>query len=120
MVTIKGTSLHRIAMVTKARTRGNAPAEGSSSSQRSLSSVVVDFYFDPSTNLLVKSVSVVRLPGAGTENFLRVLTYADYRQVNNVLLPFQIKESLSGEPQWVLNLSQVEFTSNTNPTVFDF
>ncbi len=81
---------------------------------------VIDFYFDVNSHLLVKTASVIRLEGQGTQNFIRVITYSDYRQADNVLIPFRMEESLNGEPQWVLQFVQVQLTPNLSPSDFDF
>lgn len=87
--------------------------------QRSPTSVI-DFYFDPESHLLTKSATMIRLPGQGIEEFLRILSYGNYQNVQGALVPLQIKESLNGEPQWVLTLTQVQLTSDIDSSEFAF
>jgi hypothetical protein len=115
VIEIDGAQLHRISIVVPP-IRGVADTPIS----KRVALQTIDFYFDPKTYLLIKTVSVVRLQGQGTQNFLRVITYSDYRQADNTLIPFRMEESLNGEPQWVLQLAQVQLTSAISLNDFDF
>lgn len=81
---------------------------------------VVDFYFDPQSHLLIKSVDTVTLPKSTNQAYLRCITYADYREVDGVLVPFQLSESLNGQQEWVLQLNDVKLSTSLRAVDFHF
>lgn len=112
---VEGTTLHRVSMeFMPTKKVANAPATNVDPPQ------VIDFYFDPKSHLLLKTVSVVRLEGQAMQNFIRVITYSDYRETDKTLIPYRMDESLNGEPEWSLQLAQVQLTSKSNQNDFDF
>ncbi|NYF81313.1 hypothetical protein [Granulicella arctica] len=110
---IEGVQLHRITMEWP-------QAQASLSANVAHSGSVIDFYFDPTSHLLMKSATVARINGVGNQDFLRVISYSDYRKVNGVLLPFHYEESLGGQPQWVLQLTEASFDMTLQPSDFSF
>lgn len=104
-------SLHRITVE-----RYFSPA----SKSRPLKTLATDLYFDPQTHLLAKSVNSVQIDGAGNNRFLRVITYEDYRPINGLMLPFRFIQTLDGQKQWTLQLSEVELGPNQPATFFQF
>lgn len=87
---------------------------------RSHTTSVIDFYFDSSTHLLLKSVTLIRIAGARYQNFVRTVTYGNYQNVNGTLLPFNYQESLNGEPTWSLQLTQVQINGRIADSNFRF
>lgn len=67
LVTVEGRSLHRITYET---TTTNA-----SEIVQKQNAVVTDFYFDPAAHLLIKSANSIRADGAGSTDFICVITY---------------------------------------------
>jgi hypothetical protein len=82
--------------------------------------VATDLYFDGTTHLLVKSVNAIRINGSGNNDFLREITYDDYRSVGNILIPFRYTQTLNGQNQWVLQLSEVQLNPIIKATFFEF
>ncbi|MDQ2843739.1 MAG: hypothetical protein M3Y72_22395 [Acidobacteriota bacterium] len=82
--------------------------------------VATDFYFDPTSHFLVKSANSIRIDGAGNNNFLRVITYADYRKVGNSMVPFSYTQTLDGRKQWTLQITEVQLNPTLNSTFFEF
>lgn len=107
LATIRKVSLHRITVE-----RRLFPAQKKS--------VVTDFYFDPQTHLLVKSVNSIRVDGTGNNAFLRVITYEDYRRVDGVMIPFRFTQTLDGQKQWTLQLSDVQLKVDQPSTFLEF
>jgi hypothetical protein len=84
------------------------------------STTATDLYFDPSTHLLIKSATVIRITGARNQDFLRVISYSDYQKIGETLIPFHYQESLSGQPQWTLQLTEANFETTLKPSFFTF
>jgi hypothetical protein len=81
---------------------------------------VVDLYFDTSTHLLIKSAANIQLDSADRSRYIQVLTYQDYRKVQSGLVAFRFHQSLNGQPQWTLQLSDVNLAPDSNTSDFYF
>ena len=66
--------------------------------------VQADFYFDPTTFLLDRVATPIRLPGS-INTLLQVTEYGSYQTASGTLVPFSIKQSIDGQPQWILTLT---------------
>ena len=84
------------------------------------STTATDLYFDPSTHLLVKSATSVMVTGTHGQDFLRVISYSDYQKVGGTMIPFHYEESLSGQLQWTLQLTQASYETPLQPSDFIF
>jgi hypothetical protein len=112
-VQIEGRTLHRITVaepLVQTQQTVTAPSRLS----------VVDLYFDKSTHLLIKSAADIQLDSADRSRYVEVLTYDDYRKVQSGLVAFRFHQSLNGQPQWTLQLSDVNLTPDTNTADFYF
>ncbi|WP_442300008.1 hypothetical protein [Terriglobus sp. 2YAB30_2] len=101
---IDGMSLHRVTIEQPLTPRKN---------------IATDLYFDPQTHLLVKTANAIRPNGAQSE-LLRVITYGDYRPVDGVMIPFLYTQSLDGQKQWTIQLSEVQLNPNIQSNYFEF
>jgi hypothetical protein len=81
---------------------------------------VLDLYFDPGSHLLIKSAEQAQLDSNDREHYLRVTTYADYRQVDGMLIPYQYSQTLNGQKQWTLNLAEVNLRPSLDASYFLF
>jgi hypothetical protein len=81
---------------------------------------VVDLYFDPSTHLLVKSMAAVQLDTSDRQRYLQAVTYGDYRPVDGIQLPFSYSQTLNGQRQWSLQLTNVQLNSGIDISLFTF
>jgi hypothetical protein len=90
------------------------------SSNGPIPTVATDLYFDPSSNLLLLSVDNLRVKENPNKLFQRVTSYGNYQLLSGVLFPTTIQQTVDGQPQWTLQISQV--TTNTNPSdsTFEF
>ncbi len=118
MQSVGGSSLHRISVV-QALPHGTSKGNPSPSITPPIFAVT-DLYFDPASNLLIKSVANLRLGGSGNEEFLECVTYDDYREVQGTQVPFRYTETLNGQLQWTLQLDTVTLNSGVQPTIFTF
>jgi hypothetical protein len=75
--------------------------------------VSADLYFDPATHLLVLSVEDVRFVQSSYRLFRRVTSYSNYQAIGPIILPTTIQQTIDGQIQWTLQISQA--TTNTNP-----
>ena len=82
--------------------------------------VATDLYFDPTSHLLVKSANSIRVAGSGKNEFLRVITYEDYRQVGDSMIPFRYTQTLNGQEQWILQFSDVQLNPDLPASLFEF
>lgn len=80
--------------------------------------VATDLYFDPNTHLLLYSVDALSFSSSPNQTFSRITSYGGYQAFNGVLIPSTIGQSLNGQLEWTLQLSQV--TTDTNPPVSTF
>ena len=102
---INGSTLHRMTF--------EFPTALPEENEQRRRTVATDLYFDSTTHFLMKSANLIRINGAGNHDFLRVVTYEDYRKVGNSMIPFRFTQTLNGQKQWILQLSDVQL----NPAV---
>ena len=69
--------------------------------------------------LLLKSSAFVTFAGTRSR-LLQCVTYDDYRQAGDSMVPYKFSESLDGQLQWVLQLSQVQTASSLKQSDFFF
>lgn len=81
---------------------------------------VIDLYFDPATHLLAKSAVYDTVARSRNIPFLFVVSYADYRNVGNVLVPFRYSETMEGQPYRTVQLSTVALTPPLTVQDFQF
>ena len=112
MTSVDGKQLHR--MTVENQTIGRNPVT------KSPQTIAMDLYFDPSTHLLIKSVSNELLTSGHSASFLRVVTYSDYRLVEGALIPFHYAESMDGELYWTLQLTAVQLNPTFDAKYFQF
>lgn len=110
IVQVDNRPLHRLSSEVALR---NRESNGSGHDEN----VVTDFYFDPTSHLLVKSATLLKVPGTSALA-LRVVTYDDYRAVDGTQIPFRYVETLNGSRQWSLQLNSVQLRSDLDPTTF--
>jgi hypothetical protein len=82
--------------------------------------LTTDLYFDNQSHLLVKSVEMIRLSETGPAKALRVITYSDYRQAGQALVPYKYTETLNGQFIWSLGVSDVSFLDVHEQSYFHF
>jgi hypothetical protein len=111
-VLIEGKPLHRLT-IEEPVFAGTTPT---SSDQVS----TTDFYFDPTSNLLVKSVGNVQLDSLDRERYVQAITYGDYRTVDNMLLPFAYSQTLNGQRLWSLQLTAIQLKPTVESSYFQF
>lgn len=133
MVSVNGRQFQRITLEVPAAGMVLNPLNSSTGGSASSSSpqnqpnsiqkqqdIATDLYFDPSTHLLIKSVDAVLVVGTGSEKYIRAMTYGDYRQVNGSMIPFLYRLTLNGQPEWQLQLNQVEVNTSLTESQFQF
>ena len=118
LMTVEGTPLHRIT-VERPVSAAYPPAASMPMREKLQQDVVTDFYFDPSTHLLRKSVATIQVPGA-KDKLLECVTYDDYRRVDGEMVAFRYRKTLNGQSQWTLQLNQVQPTPNQPQSYFAF
>jgi hypothetical protein len=79
-----------------------------------------DLYFDPTSNLLIKSVGYIQLTSLDRERYIQAITYSDYRTVDNMLLPFAYSQTLNGQRMWSLQLASVQLKPAVDHSYFQF
>jgi hypothetical protein len=75
--------------------------------------VSTDLYFDPATHLLALSVEDIRFVESPYRLFRRVTSYSNYQTIGAITLPANIQQTIDGQLQWTLQITQA--TTNTNP-----
>jgi hypothetical protein len=82
--------------------------------------VATDLYFEPNTHLLLYSVDSLAFSNVSGAALLRVTSYSDYQKFGSLLVPATIQQSLNGQAQWSLQLSQVQINQNPPVGTFSF
>jgi hypothetical protein len=84
-----------------------------------LPNVVTDVLIDHQT-LTILAVEDTLYPNGNTRNsFQHRLTYSDYRPIAGVLVPFSIKEEISQQLTWGLQLDSFEPNSGVSDSQFE-
>ena len=115
MLSVDGKMLHRISV--EHPLGAAATPNSSSENAHPPVGVVTDFYLDPVSHLLIKSVASIQLSGLRAQ-FLQCTTYSDYRKVSGSLVPFRFEQSLNGQIEWVLQLNAVELNTGIQQSSF--
>ena len=100
---LEGTTLRRISVEVAIPQKDLFPYEKEDRS-------VVDMYFDPATHLLMKTASLVPIPGSSRTVLLKVNNYSGYQRTGRFLLPTTIDETINGQTIWKLVLSSLDVT----------
>jgi hypothetical protein len=109
---VDGRPSYRIRVVRIAASRNDEVALG-------LPNVVTDVLIDQQT-LTILSVEDTLHPNRNTrDSFQHRLTYSDYRLVAGVLVPFSIKEEISQQLTWGLQLDSFEPNSGVSDSQFE-
>ncbi len=111
--TVDGTTLRRISVETS-WPDGETDASGASMT------AVTDLYFDPQTHLLIKSATAVLGSDVSPEQYLRVVTYGDYRATDGMQIPYRYSETLNGQSLWTLQLSHIQLNQGLSQASFHF
>jgi hypothetical protein len=110
--TVEGRALHRITIITPIRT-------SSPSAEQSASSLVASsFYFDPATHRLLKSIGQIPYASGNLPKMLKVITYGDYRKVQDIVAPFLITETNNGQLGMTFKLSNLSTTNGHDKAFF--
>ncbi len=78
----------------------------------------MDFYIDPGTFLIVKTQDNVYPQRNSQEPYAHELFFSDYRTVNGVSVPYAVKERISAQQTWALQLNSIAL--NTGLSDADF
>jgi hypothetical protein len=111
-LTIDQNTLHRITLLEKTTSDTTLAESGVV--------IVTDVYFDTTTHLLKMSASSVHLTPSDLQTYMIVTSYSDYRKVEDCLIPFNYSQSLNGQHQWSLQLSDVNLNPNIDSSYFTF
>lgn len=104
-VQIAGQVLHRITVSEEI-----APGERTS----------VDLYFEQGSHLLVKSAALSRIDARDPNQYFIVTSYEDYRKVEGALIPHRYTETINGQLQWRLQMTDVSLAPNVDNAYFQF
>jgi len=112
LVNIEGIQLHRITY--------EYGSIGKNSLTHARNTAAIDFYFSPTSHLLVKSSASVLIDGTPRSHFLVVDTYSDYREVGSSMVPFRYTEIIDGQLSRTLQLTNVQLDPTLDSSYFDF
>lgn len=113
MVSVDGVSLHRITV--EWPWEGN-PLDANGNARTS----VVDFYFNPQTHLLMKTVNAVIGSMESPAQLLRAISYDDYRVADGIKVPYQYRQTLNGQLLWTLQLNEIQLHIGLANSSFQF
>ena len=113
IVEVEGARLHKVTFIRPLFT-------GSRNSQPPAQPLITDFFFNPTSHLLIKSVDAILLNQNSTARHLRVITYSDYRPVSGAMIPFCYRETTDGRLAWSLQFNNITAGSNHGAEYFRF
>lgn len=113
LITCDNTVLHRVSLEIP------LPAHEMTSGAKGRQAVI-DFYFDPSSHMLMKSASMIAINGSSKLQLFRVTKYASYRRSGGISIPTDISESVNGQAIWAMNISEIDTTSESPSKNFLF
>jgi hypothetical protein len=111
LVTIETRSLHRITVIETVLLDSLHSQSGTG---------VLDLYFDPMSHFLIKSAQYVQLDSGDRAHYLQVVSYSNYQAVEGVQIPFTISQTLNGQKQWAMNLTEVNLHPTLDKSYFRF
>lgn len=79
---------------------------------------ITDYFVDPATNLLVKTVDSTHPVESLTESYPHEIDFENYAPVSGVSVPTLVREKVGGQTVWELRLSSISF--NTGLSDLDF
>jgi hypothetical protein len=82
--------------------------------------VSASFYFNSTSNLLEKGVFVGHSAGDRSLQYLKVMTYGDYRKDQSVLLPHLYSETIDGQLTMSIKVTNTSITSSHDEAYFSF
>jgi hypothetical protein len=113
IVEVEGARLHKVTFIRPLFSE-------SRSAQPPAPPLITDFFFDPTSHLLIKSVDAIVLNPNSSARHLRVITYDDYRPVSGAIIPFRYTETVDGRSAWSLQFTNVTAGSNHGAEYFHF
>ena len=108
VVSIGGIQLHRVTLDDPSTDGLGSPWKTS------------DLYFDPTNGTLVQSASFSHLRSSDAAMYMIATTYEDYRRIGAISLPYRFQNKLNGQPQWTLQLTDVDLHALPNLSLFTF
>lgn len=81
---------------------------------------ITDFFIDPKTSLLVEVQDSLRPNDSPRGAYLHETIFANYKNVNGVLMPLTVTEKAGGQQTWTMQLSSVEFNTGLTDAEFHF
>jgi hypothetical protein len=70
---------------------------------------VTDYFVDPATGLIVKTVDQTHSPNNMNQSCTHEVDFENYRAVNGVNVPFLVREKVCGNTIWELQLASISF-----------
>lgn len=77
-----------------------------------------DFFFDPTTFLVVKTEVMTHPLKTFTLSLPEDIYFSDYRRVNGVAVPFTMTETINDQKIWTIQLSSIQFNSGLGDASF--
>jgi hypothetical protein len=112
LTTVDGRQSYRVRVVRTASSRNDEAALGRPN-------VVTDVLIDQQTLAILAVEDTLHPNGNTRDSFQHRLTYSDYRPVAGVLVPFSIKEEISQQLTWGLQLDSFAANSGVSDSQFD-
>jgi len=77
-----------------------------------------DFYFEPSTHLLVGIHDQTHPTRSMTVDVAHSVYFGDYRPVNGIMVPFSVSEYVGGQKVWSLQITDIKFDTGLSDSDF--
>lgn len=78
-------------------------------------SISVNYFFDPTTSLLLQTVQQIDMQGQPAES---TTTYSDYRQVNGFTQPYKTAIDIGGQFEMTMTVDSVLINKPVDPAIF--
>jgi hypothetical protein len=80
----------------------------------------LDVFIDAASSHIIMTRDEARPPRNSAEGPPHEMRFADYRSINNLLVPFAVSESIGGQGTWQIQLNNFSFNSGLTDSSFAF
>ena len=77
--------------------------------------ITVQYFFDPATGYLVRSIQQVDMQGSSVDN---IMTFSDYKDVEGFPHPHKLNMNIGGQFEMTMTINKVEINKPVDPAIF--
>jgi len=77
--------------------------------------IAVDYFFDPATGYLIRSIQQVDMQGSMVDN---IMTFSDYRDADGFPQPYKMNMSIGGQFDMTMSINKIEYNKPVDEAIF--